>query len=411
MDLRVHTLRASVLADVLVVCTLILTGISVFILLWENDLSFTSGMYAREQQRANLTSGFVRYCRDSMLMQQLEADSSILLFAERGDSRVRYQCRPWGLYECVSWETGDRRMRRMALAGKGFESHRKAVLYIPDHGRAISVSGRTDLEGILYLPGNGLAYTQVHAEFFEGTPVKQEQLCTSQEEFPPPDHEYEKRIDDLFAERDFYHPFMEREERCSFREPLRQLNVPATLTGVTLRGQLVLYAANDVFVSADAHLQDVILIARKVEIAEGFRGCMQVFASDTIVVGAHVSLQQGSGLWAGMSCRQPFIGLGEGAEMQGYVIVNRAEAGEPGDNLQYVQAEDVMVKGLVFVDGNAEIHGRIYGSLYLRRPCYFAREGYYTDLLYRLSLGPDCGAVFPFCMTGPYERKGVKWLD
>ena len=79
--------------------------------------------------------------------------------------------------------------------------------------------------------------------------------------------------------------------------------------------------------------------------------------------------------------------------------------------LLYYQPESSRVRGLLYVDGIAEVHGFVTGSLYARECYYFAPEGYYSGILYNAVLPGNPGGVYPLWMRGPYERREVKWLD
>ena len=85
-----HDFSASVLATVLVVSTLLLLGVLMVIELWNFDLVRYNLYHQGEQARANVESGFLLYSRDSTLSYRWEGDSSVLLFGQREDSRVRY---------------------------------------------------------------------------------------------------------------------------------------------------------------------------------------------------------------------------------------------------------------------------------------------------------------------------------
>ena len=169
-----HDFSASVLATVLVVSTLLLLGVLMVIELWNFDLVRYNLYHQGEQARANVESGFLLYSRDSTLSYRWEGDSSVLLFGQREDSRVRYSRQRWGMYEVVEVQNG--RHRSVRLLGKKAESFWRATLYVPENNRAFSVTGRTFAEGDVYLPRNGISYTQLRSEFFKGKALDKKQI-------------------------------------------------------------------------------------------------------------------------------------------------------------------------------------------------------------------------------------------
>lgn len=410
MDTLRHDFSASVLATVLVVCTLLLLGVLMVIELWNFDLVRYNLYHQGEQARANVESGFLLYSRDSTLPYRWEEDSTVLLFGQREESRVRYSRQRWGMYEVVEVRNG--RHGSVRLLGKKAESPWQATLYVPENDRAFSLTGRTFVEGDVYLPRNGISYTQLRSEFFKGKALDKKQIKTSADQFPPLDEESLDVVNGLLdytGEREWLEngTVLLR----GFRDPVVQVEVGEYLSGVRVSGPVILYASSMLFVEEDNSLENVIIVGDKVEFADGFSGCVQVFARDTILLGNQVCLKAGSGLYVRQEEEKGLIRLGDNCEINGYVIAG-AQVGD-GERKQvlYYQSESSRVRGLLYVDGIAEVHGFVTGSLYARECYYFAPEGYYSGILYNAVLPGNPGIAYPLWMRGPYERRGVKWLD
>ena len=122
-------------------------------------------------------------------------------------------------------------------------------------------------------------------------------------------------------------------------------------------------------------------------------------------------MKAGSGLYVRQEEEKGFICLGEECEVNGYVIAGAKVSEGEQKQLLYYQPESSRVRGLLYVDGIAEVHGFVTGSLYARECYYFAPEGYYSGILYNAVLPGNPGGVYPLWMRGPYERREVKWLD
>ena len=405
-----HDLSASVLATVLVVCTLLLLGVLMVIELWNFDLVRYNLYHQGEQARANVESGFLLYLRDSTLSYRWEEDSTVLLFGQREESRVRYSRQRWGMYEVVEVRNG--RQGSVRLLGKKAESPWQATLYVPENNRAFSLTGRTFVEGDVYLPSNGISYTQLRSEFFKGKALDKKQIKTSADRFPALDEESLKVINGLLdytGEREWL-------ENGSvllrgFRGPVVRVEVGEYLSGVRVSGPVILYASSMLFVEEDNILENVIIVGDKIEFADGFSGCVQVFARDTILLGNQVCLKAGSGLYVRQEEEKGLIRIGENCEINGYVIAGAKVSKEERKQVLYYQPESSRVRGLLYVDGIAEVHGFVTGSLYVRECYYFAPEGYYSGILYNAVLPGNPGIAYPLWMQGPYERRGVKWLD
>ena len=138
---------ASVLATVLVVCTLMLLGLLTVMSLWDLDLMVSYRLYEREQQRANLESGFVLYMDDSTLMERLDESRGVKLYEGDSSSRVQFFRERWGLYEVVTMTTKEG-VQESRLIGRVRESFHGANLYIPENNKALSLTGKSTVEGV-----------------------------------------------------------------------------------------------------------------------------------------------------------------------------------------------------------------------------------------------------------------------
>lgn len=400
------TMPASVLASVLVISTLIFIGILMVMSLWNSDLLYLSGYNTREQQKADLSSAIVRYCQDTAFCSIFQGDTSLVLFPEVTASEVKFRKRSWGLYEMLEVTAGQQKTFR--LLGKAAESFYRAVLYIPERQRTLSVSGNSRVDGRLCLGEKGLAYTQIKAEFFSGIPIELSRIGRSGEEFLEPEAFVVGHIDDLFKNTGEALSDVELSGEESFGNPAVFRRVGREIRGVNLRGPYILSAADSLYIRGDCRLRGIIVVAGKVRIGQGFQGCLQVFARDSIILEEGVSLQAGSGLLVSGVYPGRLIRLGERCVIEGYVVVMGNDETPERPSAHYFQSSSCRVKGLVYVDGTAHIQGEIEGSLYVKELCYFAPEGYYMDLLYGLSLCRQPGIVYPIFMKSPAERREVR---
>lgn len=405
------TMPASALASVLVVCTLILIGMMLVMSLWDSDLMLYSGFYSRERRQAALSSGFVRYCRDSTLPGLIKQDSCLLLFPEDGSSRIRYRRRRWGLYEVAGVASAGGQWKSVRLFGKASESGRGAALYVPDNQKALLLSGDSFLDGNICLSRNGITYSQVRSEFFRGTPVAPGKLSASGREFPEFDPETVEEIRCLLDASGETAAYAGGPQERSFDDPVVRLGAEGVISGCVLRGHIIIQSNGKLGISGNNTLQHVIALARSVEIGSGFKGSVQVFASDSILVGDQVCLEAGSGLWVAGTSPERLIRLGGKCEVNGYIVVNACPDKPKTHAAHYYQPSTSKVRGLVYIDGVADVHGIVNGSLYVREACYFAPEGYYAGLFYNLAVLRAPEIAYPFLMAGPYERRCVAWID
>ena len=413
MILLERNIRASVLPTVLLFATWIMLGVLGIIALWEQDRNLFARLNYHRQQRAHLESALRLYEQTENLPSLLDDDASLTLYDSLPSSRVYYDVRPWGLYEAITVENHDRRLHLSRLMGSSRASEVEATFWYVDNRSILTFAGESTLQGQICSPPAGIAYGTVRSVFFSGERIPAERIASSRDELPALHPEARSRMEQLGSLRN-----EESEPISAFdsvtvsfceTEPtvLRADDLP--LRHCMLSGQIVL-CGESLAIDSTCRLQDVLLVARSVRIGHGFRGRLQIVASDSVVVEERTRLEYPSGIVVLPGNRQRHVALRPGAEVSGYVIVD-GDGSTDRDEVNYRQDRTAVVRGLLWVDGMAEWHGIVSGSVFLRRAIYRSPGSSYDDLIYDATLleNPQCG--YPFWAGSSWARKEVGWLQ
>ena len=177
--------------------------------------------------------------------------------------------------------------------------------------------------------------------------LDKKQIKTSEERLPSLDEESQDVVNGLLdyaGEREWLEngSVLQR----GFQESVVCVEVGEYLSGVRVSGPVILYASSMLFVEENNRLENVIIVGDRVEFADGFSGCVQVFARDTILLGNQVCLKAGSGLYVRQGEEKGFIRLGEECEVNGYVIAGAKVSEGEQKQLLYYQPESSRVRGL-----------------------------------------------------------------
>ncbi len=394
-------LRAGVLATAVVVSVLLLLLLAGVMWLWEADfLLFSRTNYLRIQL-ANIESTFTLYRTDPSIAQ----DSIYQLYDSLPASRMRITATPWGLYELVSVASPDGRVhatRLMAAAAPGKET---GTFWYRDNKSSLTLSGRTDITGAAFMPRNGVVYGQMQSVFFSGEKLPPANIKRSGEQFPQPTAEARGIVEALFKttgtelatdslHTDFY------------RTPTTIVRLGSgTLAECSLTGNIILLGERLHF-DASCRLRDIVVVARTVSFGEGFRGRLQVFASDSVTVGKHAVLDFPSGVYAGR-----YAETGDGSRVNGYLVVDPAgvEADVKKPNLR--KSRTSRLRGLLWVDGIAALQGIVTGAAVVGESVYYSPQGYYRHMLYEASV-LECGGVhYPLWLDTSPGRKEAAWVE
>lgn len=373
------SIRGSVLPTVIVVSVLILTGMLGLLTLWEQETLLFARSNRLRQARADVESAYTLYRLHAG--ELMRGDSlEYALYDSLPKSRVRIAVRPWGLYDLVHVTTGDSIVSVCRIYGT--EPMRDYTLYYPGLRMPLSVAGNTLLQGILYLPQNGATYARVGSDYYYGPEIQPAQIRLATAELPKPDSSALQRIAALFTQADKVVPAIPPDSLhssflCNTTAVFRLGD--AEIYGYTLHGNILLYA-DELRIDSLCRLENVLICARKITVGSGARITAQLFARDTVLVEPNAVLEYPSGIYAG-----EYVEIGEGTALDGYVIV-RDTAKREQVMANYRQSRTARVRGMLYVDGVAQLQGLLCGQAILRRAAYFSAEGYYQDMVYDLTL-------------------------
>lgn len=361
IDDGTHRLGGFALPAVLVVSVLILLLILFAYSAVTLNMHRYSLYHEKKQQREDLRSALVLYCTDSTICAAGDS-AEVELFA--GHDAVTVSVEPWGLYEKVTLSNRYPDKYR-TLVGRRYECDVRAAFWLCDRNRALSLAGDARIDGPVYMPLNGINYTEVNRRYYTGEEIPENRLGISSEELPAVDSDR----------------FGYAGELC------RQNNEKVELQYGT---------------------RDTVICGSAVKIRSGFRGSVQVFASDSVIVEGGASLEYPSGIYVDSGDRRPYVVLEKGAEVCGYVIVTSRNSDSQLRYPSYVQKNGAKLDGLLYVDGSCNLEGDIRGAAYVKDCYYYSDGNIYAGTLYDARVIRSDSLAFPIFLKGRYGRKMIK---
>lgn len=393
-------IAGNVLPTVVVVSVLMLTALLGLLTLWEHETLLFARSCRLRQARADAESAYALY-RLHPERRELTADDGYLLYDSLPLSRVFVEVQQWGLYDAVRVSTADSLVHVCRLLGA--EPEAENTLYYADNRSAVTLAGKTVLQGTLHLPQNGLIYGRVGSDFYQDTEIPRTAIRRSEAAILEPDKEAKARIKALFAQAEqvqnnllpdsLWHPF-QADSAAIFRLD------DAEIGDCQLRGQVVLYA-DELRIDSTCRMEHLLICARKITLGSGARIAAQLFARDTLVVEARAVLEYPSGIYA-----QGYAEVGDRAEVNGYAIVCDT-AHRKKVTASYRQSRTARVRGLVWIDGIAQLQGIVSGRAVLRQSVYFSPQGYYKDMLYDITLLENPHTAQPLWLTSEHRKESV----
>lgn len=400
----------TVLVISILMCLLCLFAVSLF--------DFNNLYYSYYQQsnrlRDNLHSIFVLYANDSTWIDEVEEKGIFRLYEDDVRTDFKVAADDWGLYECVRVRALSDSCSAVRLFGKVSDCDYEAALWVCNGSRSLSLGGTAEVKGNVYVPLGMVDYLATDDWTFQGERIKGSYINPAMERLPEVAStplELKKRYAGEVEEL----PSVEQlEERAcySFWEEEAHFYVPDDYTVFSLRGKVVLHG-DRVTLGAESTLEDVIVMARSVYVEEGFKGSLQIIATDSVLVGREAHLRYPSGVYLEAEEEEPYLQLGRHSTLDGYAIVRGKRKGMAASapNVNFRMEGDAVFNGLLYVDGMADLQGSCYGGVYVKECCYTANGEVYNSVLCDARIYRNVQMGFPiFFRQSGYMRREMKML-
>jgi hypothetical protein len=370
----------------------------------------------------NIQSAFVLVNEDPSLVNMNES-KEITLY-DNNEDVVTAEKRRWGIFNrlkiSVFWK--NREQSKIGLIGNDLSKSNHVALYLADKERYLSVSGRSLLKGNCFLPSLGIRRAYIEGKSFIGVNLVEGKMGKSAKNLPeldikPIEEEMAYIVQSYGTSDSIVHASVlagPGEIKHSFYQKTLNFFSPEWiyLNKAQLLGNIRIISAKGIIVSSSNILNSIIMVAPKVEIKDGFSGSIQVFATDTLIVGEKCSLLSPSALVMHSTKEKPRMIIGEGARLKGDIVITHKEGDQVKPEVKL--SKGTLIEGQIYANGMVEMLGAIRGSLYcngfvLRTP-NATYENHILDVVIdysSLSSNYAGMVVFPLKL----KTKTLQWLD
>lgn len=407
--------RAFALPTVIVISILICMLILFAISLYDFNNLYYSYYHRVKQQKEDINSIFVLYCNDSTLLKKSNKEGSFQLYDDRPQTFVSIKAKRWGLYECAEVHASDDSYSSIRLLGKAQDCEYEAALWVCNKDLPLSLGGEAEVKGKAYIPAIGIKYVGLGDLPFQGKEIKDYYIDLSERELPEVDRA-NLYLKDKYLKETKVIPLpgdSGYQAYYSFSGEETHFYIPDNIKQFTARGQVVLHG-DEVALSAGTLLNDVILIARRVTVDEGFRGSLQIIATDTVILGKNSHLYYPSGVYLKGNNDRTYLKMDANSMLDGYAVIFGTTENNNGNDVEenFWQAPTAMFNGLLYVDGIAQLQGKCYGGAYLKECYYLSPDKGYDVTICNAKIYRNSQIGFPFFFKqSEYRRKEIKTLN
>lgn len=336
----------------------------------------------------------------------------------------------WGLFEKVvsTSKIKTNTFKKVALIGTNQSKINRTALYIKDNNKPLVLVGNTKIQGVAYLPRQGVRSGNISGQSYYG-----EQLIygstRESSNFPKLLSEtlqHIKTIDDSISlEKDsnrFLDISIKRIQQNSFFKPLKIVysNTEIELSSIVLTGHIVVQSKTKISVTSSSKLKDVVLIAPEIEIKDNVKGQFQAFATKILTVGKNCKLEYPSAFVLNKN-NNPSVNditqsidhaimIDKGSTIKGVVVF----LGSPESNNfkpQIVIEEGVTIQGEIYCEQNLELKGDVLGSVFTNNFVALQSGSIYQNHIYNAKILIDELPQEYVGLPLKNTKKGVlKWL-
>ncbi len=291
----------------------------------------------------------------------------------------------WGVFEKITSvsQIKNKQFTKTALIGAKQIENIRTALYVQDNNKPLVVVGKTKIEGVAYIPKQGVKSGTISGQSYYGSQLIYGQTKTSST-LPKVASEIISQIKSLenqiseIPQSKFIKFDHSKSYKNSFNNPMQVVfsNNDINLNSIHLTGHILIQSKTRIVVEATSVLKDVVLIAPEIEINSNVKGYFQAIASKSIRVGSNVQLEYPSALVLNekqLGYQQGAINnnhletssiyIEENAVIKGLVLF----FGEEKPNNYKVQVElkeNATLYGELYCNQNTELKGTVYGTVF-----------------------------------------------
>lgn len=350
-------------------------------------------------------------------------NKTIDLFGEDSDS-VKLKNSFWGVYRLGSVTAfhNQESFSRSFFYGSPPRGKTACALYVTDYNRPLAVVGDAQIKGDAYLPAAGIKRAYINRRGFSGKKLVDGKIKKSDNVLIPLRKSARKQLFRSFRPNGTYQrmDFMEfppgKALFRSFADTMLLIssNLPVLLND-SLSGNIMVYSSQQIQISSAAVLRDVLVVSPVIRVASGFRGNVQLFASDSITTGNNCRFSYPSALV--LLKREdihtiPYISLGAGSHFTGSVFALQNSAASYEAVVRVLPG--AVLTGELYSEGYVDIQGTVKGCVICNKLLY---KTYSSTYLNHLVDGKIDQTALPKVFVGSAflnsgtKRKIIKWLE
>jgi len=401
-------IKASALQMVLVVAVIIVILLFAFISLMYyqkkvaiKHSNFSESIYENHQvfnylKKANIPYG---------LIDSLDVFSNVTITKKQ-----------WGFFELISVKTKKNRELFEQIALIGESNTDKKALYLKNNNQQLFLVGNTKITGDAVLPRLGVNTGNIAGVSYNKKKLIYGKIEQSETKLPSLKNK-EKVLSFLTSYRNDSLERFDLEEgviahRSFIKKTLtHKRNGVVNIVNSSLIGNIIIESDTLIRVHASSKLQDVILIAPKIEILNNFKGNVQIFATEKILIGKNSQLAYPSSLLLLDDKAKGTIHISKSSIIKG-VISYLSNSKTANYTSQILADNESIIFGEVYCQGNFELRGSVNGAVYTNNFIVNQSGGTYINHIFNGVINSEkLSKEYAGLIFSNSSKSVAKWLN
>ncbi|MHA7057055.1 hypothetical protein ACWGOQ_0007540 [Aquimarina sp. M1] len=293
-----------------------------------------------------------------------------------------------------------RKVSKVAFSGAVL-NQKTPNLYLVNKNAPLVVVGNTRLEGISYVPKQGIKAGNISGTYYQGSSLYYGRTIESKEIIPELDNQWHSYLESLLKGGYIKEDLMislEKEVKNSFHNTPKVIYSQKSiiLGDEKISGNVIIQSASSIIITAASQLTDVVLIAPTIIVQDYTKGRFQLIASKKIKVGKQCHLSYPSSITLldknstpkvnqanGSQNRIPDFSIDKNTIIEGSISYLQKKSAIRDRIKTHLKVEsNVKIIGEVYCQGNIEFLGTVQGSLYTQQFIAHQSGSVYLNHLY-----------------------------
>lgn len=347
--------------------------------------------------------------------KEFDKDSLSISISSQFESKETVFNEFWGGFQrtLVQSKVKTKEFQKTAFLGSKYND-KSPCLFLEDTQKPLVVVGNTKIEGLAYLPNQGIKPGTISGNSYYGSELVYGNIKFSNSSLPKLREEFLEYLENIVRSKP--NDYLIYSKTNSFKEKPKYIyQTDAIILNQELIGNIVIKSESKVVVTERAILKDVLIIAPKVEIQDNVKGNFNLIATEEIVVGEHVNLNYPSSLIVKSESKENQehkvgIEIGKSSTIIGQIIFIKKEFNNIFETDIFIE-ENSKVKGEIYCQGNLELKSNIEGSVYTKQFITRTNGTVFINHLYNVEISnKDFSLTYAGILFDNSSKNIAKWL-